>query len=125
MIETALGYAFAGNATIVKERNEEKKSISDEVPCTIDGNLDEIYCGPTYNDWKNIWNVFFQTEIKSEQHLSLVKEQIREFSIFFSSWFLPVEDKMLVEFGDRLAVPILQANRHSDGIYLNYSTQLI
>lgn len=125
MIETALGYAFTGNATIVKERKEEKNPISDEVPCTIDGNLNEIYCGDTYDDWKNVWSVFFQTEIKSEQHLSLMKEQLREFSIFFSSWFLSVEEEMIVEFGDRLAAPILQANKHSDGIYLNYSTQLI
>jgi len=125
MIETALGYAFTGNATIVKERKEEKNPISDEVPCTIDGNLNEIYCGDTYDDWKNVWSVFFQTEIKSEQHLSLMKEQLREFSIFFSSWFLSVEEEIIVEFGNRLAAPILQANRHSDGIYLNYSTQLI
>ena len=125
MIETALGYAFMGNATIVKERKEEKMPISDEVPCTIDGNLNEIYSGDTYDDWKNVWSVFFQTEIKSEQHLILMKKQLREFSLFFSSWFLSVEDEMILEFGDRLAAPILQANRHSDGIYLNYSTQLI
>ena len=125
MIETALGYAFMGNATIVKERKEKKKPISDEVPCTIGGNLNEIYSGDTYDDWKNVWSVFFQTEIKSEQHLILMKEQLREFSLFFSSWFLSVEDEMIVEFGDRLAAPILQANKHSDGIYLNYSTQLI
>ena len=125
MIETALGYAFSGNATIVKERKEAKNPISDEVPCTIDGNLDNIYCGATYDDWKNVWSVFFQTEIKSEQHLSLMKEQLREFSLFFSSWFLSVEEELIVEFGDRLAAPILQTNRHSDGIYLNYSTQLI
>lgn len=125
MIETALGYAFAGNATIVKEHQRVESPISNEVPCTIDGNLDEIYCGDTCDDWKNVWSVFFQTEIKSEQHLSLMKEQLREFSLFFSSWFLSVEDGMFVEFGDRLAAPILQTNRHSDGIYLNYSTQLI
>lgn len=125
MIETALGYAFAGNATIVKERQRVESPISNEVPCTIDGNLDEIYCGTTCDDWKNVWSVFFQTEIKSEQHLSLMKGQLREFSLFFSSWFLSVEDGMFVEFGDRLAAPILQTNRHSDGIYLNYSTQLI
>ena len=125
MIETALGYAFTGNATIVKERKGAKNPISDDVPCTIDGNLDNIYCGATYNDRKNVWSVFFQTEIKSEQHLSLMKEQLQEFSLFFSAWFLSVEEEIIVEFGDKLAAPILQANRHSDGIYLNYSTQLI
>lgn len=125
MIETALGYAFGGNASVIKEHQEAKIPISDEVSCTIGSKFDEIYCGATYNDWRNVWSVFFQTEIKSEQHLNLMKEQLREFSIFFSSWFLSVEDDMLVEFGDRLAVPILQANKHSDGIYLNYSTQLI
>lgn len=125
MIETALGYAFAGNASIAKERQMIKSPISDEVPCTLGNKLEDMYCGATYIDWRNVWNVFYQTEIKSERHLSIMKEQLREFSIFFSSWFLSVEDEMFVEFGDRLAVPILQANTHSEGIYLNYSTQLI
>lgn len=125
MIRTALGYAFAGNASIVKEHQGIQYPISAEVPCTIDCYLDEIFCGATYNNWKNVWSVFFQTEIKSEQHLSLMKEQLREFSLFFSSWFLSVEDEIFVEFGDRLVAPILQVNTYPEGIYLNYSTQLI
>lgn len=125
MVKTALGYAFAGNVSIVKVRQEIDILISDNVPCLIDNKLDDLYCGATYKDWRNVWNIFYQTKIKSEPHLSLMEEQIREFSIFFSSWFLSVEDEMLVEFGDRLAIPILQTNTHSEGIYLNYSTQLI
>lgn len=125
MIKTALGYAFSGNAFVVKECQETEIPVSDDVPCTIGNKLDDIYCGATYKEWRCIWNIFYQTEIKNEHHLCLMKEQIQEFSMFFSSWFLSVEDEMHVEFGDRLAVPILQANTHSEGIYLNYSTQLI
>lgn len=125
MVKTALGYAFAGNASVVKESQEIETPISDDVPCTIGNKLDGIYCGSTYKEWRCVWNIFYQTEVKNEQHLCLMREQIQEFSIFFSYWFLSVEDEMRVEFGDRLAVPILQANTHSGGIYLNYSTQLI
>lgn len=125
MIKTALGYAFSSNAFVVKECQETEIPVSDDVPCTIGNKLDDIYCGATYKEWRCIWNIFYQTEIKNEHHLCLMKEQIQEFSMFFSSWFLSVEDEMHVEFGDRLAVPILQANTHSEGIYLNYSTQLI
>lgn len=125
MIRTALGYAFAGNASIVKKRQRVENPISDEVPCTIGNKMEDMYCGATYIDWRNVWNVFYQTEIKSEQHLSIMKEQLREFSIFFSSRFLSIEDDMFVNFGDRLAAPILQENTHSKGIYLNYNTQLI
>lgn len=125
MVKTALGYAFAGKASIIKECQVIDMPISDDVPCTIGNKLDNIYCGATYKKWRNVWNVFYQTEIKSEQHLSLMIEQLREFSIFFSSWFLSVEDEILMGFGDRLATPVLQANTHSESIFLNYSTQLI
>lgn len=125
MITTALGYAFAGSASIVKERREIEIPISNDVLCTIDCNLDAVYCGATYKVRKNVWAVFYQTKIINEQHLSLIKEQLREFRKFFSSWFMSVEDEILVEFGDRLAIPILQTNTNLEGIYLNYSTQLI
>ena len=69
--------------------------------------------------------IFYQTKIETEQHLKLIKSQIREFKEFFSSWFLPLEDELIIEFGDKLATPDLSENRDTKGVFLNYSTQLI
>ncbi len=125
MIKTALGYAFAGNASVCKGYQETKIPISDNVPCNVGDKLNDLYCGATYKEKSSVWNVFYQTEIMSEQHLVLIKEQLREFSAFFSFWFLSVEDNLRIEFGDKFAIPYLSLMKHSKGVYLNYSTQLI
>lgn len=125
MVRTALGYAFVGNATIDKMYKEYEIPISKKVPSSIEGELNNLYCGAIYKDRVNVWSIFYQTEIRSEQHLGLIREQIREFKSFFSSWFLSVEDEIYIEFGDRLAIPKLSEKKYMEGVYLNYSTQLI
>ena len=125
MIRTALGYAFTGNATIEKEYREINLPMSDEVPSRIDGSLDNLYCGTSFIDNVCIWKVFHQTKIKTEAHLNLIKTQISEFSEFFSAWFLSLEDELIVSFGDKGAKPDLSDPKDTQGVFLNYSTQLI
>lgn len=125
MIKTAIGYAFIGNATINKEYKEIDIPISENVPSQIEYTLGNLYCGATFKSQICIWKVFYQTKIETEQHLKLMRSQIREFKDFFSSWFLSLEDELIIEFGDNLATPYLSENRDTEGVFLNYSTQLI
>ena len=125
MIKTALGYAFIGNADIEKEYVEVNVPISDNVPSRVGGSLDNLYCGTTFIDKVCVWKVFYQTEIKTEAQLNMIKTQIREFNEFFSSWFLSLEDKLIISFGDKLAKPDLCKIGDTKGVFLNYSTQLI
>ena len=57
--------------------------------------------------------------------MKLIQSQIKEFKEFFSSWFLSLEDELIIEFGDKLATPDLSENIDTEGVFLNYSTQLI
>lgn len=125
MIKTALGYAFSGNVSIEKIYREVNLSISDDVPSRIGGCLDNLFCGTTFIEKVCIWEVFFQTEIKTEAHLKLIKTQMSEFNEFFSAWFLSLEDELIISFGDKLASPDLCGADDTRGIFLNYSTQLI
>lgn len=124
MIITALGYAFIGNATIDKECREIDIPISENVPSQIGDSLGCLYCGETFKSLVRTWKVFYQTKIETEQHLNLIKIQINEFKEFFSSWFLSLEDELVIEFGDKLAIPELSENKDVKGVFLNYSTQL-
>ncbi len=125
MIKTALGYAFIGYATIKKECNEADIPLSESVPSQTGKELGNLYCGETFKSTVCTWKVFYQTKIETEQHLELIKSQIAEFKEFFTSWFLSLEDKLIIEFGDKLAAPDLSENKHTKGVFLNYSTQLI
>lgn len=125
MVRTALMFAFTGNATVNKEYKEIDIPISYDVPSQIGNSMGNLYCGETFKSIVCTWTVFYQTKIETEQHLELIKMQIKEFKEFFLSWFLSLEDKLIIEFGDKSATPDLSENRDSKGVFLNYSTQLI
>lgn len=125
MVMTALGYAFVGNASVEKKYIEANIPISDNVPSIIGGSLEDLYCGPTFIDKVCVWSVFYQTEVKTEEHLKQIKAQVSEFCEFFSAWFLPLKDELAVSFGDKQTKPDLFGADDAKGIFLNYSTQLI
>lgn len=124
MITTALGYAFIGNATVDKEYKEIDIPISENIPSRVGDTLGNLYCGATFKSRICIWKVFFQTKIETEQHLKQIKTQIKEFKKFFSHWFLPLEDELAIDFGDKLATPDLSETNSTKGVFLNYNTQL-
>ena len=125
MVMTALGYAFVGNADVEKVYIEADIPISDNVPSTIGDSLNDLYCGSTFIEKVCVWSVFYQTEVKTEEHLKQIKAQVSEFCEFFSAWFLPLKDELAVSFGDKQAKPDLFGADDAKGIFLNYSTQLI
>lgn len=125
MIKTALGYAFEGHAKVEKIKIEKNESMSGRIHSSIGGTLTDLYCGSTFCTGVSIWKVFYQTKIETAKDLNMLKRQIREFSEFFSAWFLPVESELNIDFGDKKAVPYLSEVEKEKGVFLNYSTQLI
>lgn len=125
MVRTALGYAFVGSVSIKKAYKEIDVPISGNVPSNIGNTLNNLYCGMTFKNKICVWKVFYQTKIETEQHLNRIKKQIVEFKEFFSSWFLSLEDDLVIDFGDKSAKPELSETKDTQGVFLNYSTQLI
>lgn len=124
MIKTALKYAFEGNAVVKRIWKDEDMPLSGSVHYSIDGSMDDLFCGATFKTGGYLWHVKYQTVIKSASDLASLKVLISEFSSFFQDWFLSVEESLLVEFGDWTAAPDLSSEQTETGVFLNYSTQL-
>ena len=125
MTEVALGYAFAGNATVTCEWRDYNMELNSDVHSTLSGTLTDMHCGATFHSGSYLWLVCYQTKLDTEERLNELKGFIEDFSAFFCEWFLNVEDKLKVEFGDWEASPVLTETIGLKGIFLNYSTQLI
>lgn len=125
MIKVALGYAFIGKATIQRKWKKENMPLSESVASNVGGVIDNLFLGSTHRCGSYNWHVIYQTEIENEDSLDKLKRLVREFEVFFSDWFLSIEETLTVEFGDWKAKPELTIKNQENGIFLNYSTQLI
>ena len=125
MTEVAIEYAFAGKATVKCEWKDCSMELQTSVHSTLSGTLTNLHCGSTFQTGSYLWYVNYQTKIDTEKRLNELRGFIEEFSTFFSKWFLNVEDKLKVEFGDWEASPVLTGEDTPKGFFLNYSTQLI
>lgn len=125
MIKVALGYAFKGKASVQRKWTVENLPLSNSVPSNIDGQIDNLFLGSTHVFSSCNWHVIYQTEIPNEDTLNILKRIVGEFEDFFSNWFLSMEETLTVEFGDWTAKPNLTIINQENGIFLNYSTQLI
>ena len=125
MIKVALGYAFMGKATIQRKWKEENMPLSESVHSNIGGLIDDLFLGSTHSCGSYNWHVIYQTKIENEDSLVNLKRLVKEFEDFFSDWFLSIEETLTIEFGDWTAKPELTIKNQENGIFLNYSTQLI
>lgn len=125
MIKVALGYAFMGKAIIQRKWKDENMPLSDSVPSNVGGLIDNLFLGSTHSCGSYNWHVIYQTKIENEDSLVNLKRLVKEFEDFFSDWFLSIEETLTIEFGDWTAKPELTIKNQENGIFLNYSTQLI
>lgn len=125
MIKVALSYAFMGKATIQRKWKDVNMPLSDSVPSNVGGLIDNLFLGSTHSCGSYNWHVIYQTEIEDEDSLEKLKRLVREFEDFFPDWFLSIEETLTIEFGDWTAKPELTIKNQENGIFLNYSTQLI
>lgn len=125
MIEQAIGLAFAENAVVKYDWINSRVELNESIHTSLDGNIDDLYCAPTFQTGSYTWRVRYQTNIDTKERLDEQKVAVMEFSEFFRKWFLNVEDSLIIEFGDWNAVPELADKDDINGVFLNYSTQLI
>ena len=125
MMETALHYAFLGNASVDYIWRAERMPLKENIHSTADRTIDDLFCGTTFATGAYTWYVRYQTTIGTEARLVELQREIKEFEEFFSLWFLSVEDKLHIDFGDFQESPVLTTPKSPTGIFLNYSTQLI
>lgn len=125
MVEVALGYAFSGNALVKCEWKDCRMELKTDIHSSLDGEIDDLYCGPSFLTGSYTWFVRYQVIIETERRVIELKTSLQEFSVFFKNWFLHIEDDIVIEFGDWKAAPKLTEKDSQKGIFLNYSTQLI
>lgn len=125
MIEVALRCALGESAVVKYEWNDYKMELSSNVHSSLDRSADELYCGATFQTGYYLWHISYQTTIDTEAKLMELKMAMQEFSDFFKTWFLQMEEEIKIEFGDWNAFPVITDNSSTTGIFLNYSTQLI
>ena len=123
MMETALSYAFSGCASVDYQRKEELMALDKSIHSSVEGIIDYLFCGATFRTKVYYWHVCYQTPIGTEAKLAELQKDIKEFSDFFATWFVAIEDHLQIEFSDWQEPPVLTTQQ--SGIFLNYSTQLI
>lgn len=127
LLEVAIKYAFHDSINSYNLTSGEQSSPIDADSChiSLDGEIDDLFCGPRYYYLEESINVEYQTEIISEAQIQQLTAEIREFEEFFNAWFLTQNQIIKVEFGDYNKQPIMNVGTSNDDLFLGYNTQLI
>lgn len=127
LLEVAIKYAFSDSLNSYNVVSEEQSSEIDKDTChiTLDGDIDNLYCGPKYYYLEEVFNVKYQTEIISESQIKKISSDIVKFMEFFKQWFLTHNQTIQVEFGDYTKQPIMNVGTSDNDLFLGYNTQLI
>lgn len=127
LLEVAIKYAFRDSLNSYNMVLDEQSSEIDSGTChiTLDGEIDELFCGLQYFYTEETINVKYQTEIVSESQIQKLKSEIYTFEEFFKEWFLTQNQTISVEFGDYNKHPIMNVGTSNDDLFLGYNTQLI
>lgn len=125
-IRTALKFAFTNQ--IISCRTEwikEQTALSEYCHYHLAGTLDELFCGETFLDNVYRFEIKYQIEIHTKEQIAQLTLEIEEFRHFFQDWFLNIEQRLHIAFGDWKKVPLIESHKNGSGLFLNYNTQLI
>lgn len=127
LLEVAIKYAFYDSLNSYNLESEEQSSEIDSDSChiTLDGEIDNLFCGSRYYYLEERINVKYQVEIISENQIQELTSEITEFEKFFKAWFLTQNQAIIITFGDYNKQPIMNVGTSSDDLFLGYNTQLI
>lgn len=127
LLEVAIKYAFSDSLNSYNLVLDEQSSEIEADTChvTLDGVIDDLFCGPRYFYLGESINVEYQTDIISENQIQQLTAKIKEFEEFFKAWFLTQNQTIKVEFGDYRKQPIMNVGTSNDDLFLGYNTQLI
>lgn len=127
LIATALKTTFGVGMVKYKQQFSEIVSEIDARSChiSLDGTIDDLFCGEQFTDWVEIFYVKYQTAIISEEDICMLNDWINGFSLFFKKWFLGWNQEIKIDFGDFKKQPIINDSRLDGPLFLNYNTQLM
>lgn len=127
LLKVAIKYAFHDSINSYTFLSDEQSFPIDADTChiSLDGEIDDLFCGPRYYYLEESINVEYQTEIISEDQIQRIKSEIKEFEEFFKAWFLTPNQTIKVDFGDYMKHPIMNVGTSTDDLFLGYNTQLI
>lgn len=127
LLEVAIKHAFHDSLNSYNLESEEQSSEIDSDSChiTLDGEIDNLFCGSRYYYLEESINVKYQVEIISENQIHELKSEITEFEKFFKAWFLTQNQAIIIKFGDYNKQPIMNVGTSNDDLFLGYNTQLI
>lgn len=127
LLRAAIDAAFGINLYSMEIRFKEFPLDIDSQTChiSLDGCLDDLFCGNTYCDWQEIIHIQYQTKLETSEDIVEITKSLNEFSLFFKRWFLSDNQYIEIEFGDFLKLPIISDDSSVGSLFLNYNTQLI
>ncbi len=127
LIEVAIKYAFKNSLNSFMTISEEIPNLIDTDTChtSLDGEINNLFCGPEYYHLEERIYVEYQTPITSEKVITDLADAITEFTDFFKSWFLSQNQSLKVRLGDYKKRPIMDVGTTDNDLYLGYNTQLI
>lgn len=127
MIEMALRMAFHNELIGYEVTVHEAVCSIDPTAChySLDGQLDDLFCGNTYAELVTTIRVVYQTPIVSQKQIALLHRDVDEFTAFFQTWFLGLNQRLEVCFGDYTKKPVLRVGTTDNDLYLGYNTQLL
>lgn len=127
LMELAIKYAFNDSIHSLSVKKSEVAEKIDDDTChiTLDGYLNDLYCGEDYYDFIETYQVEYQTPVTSTDDIDMISKEIEELAIFFKSWFLSYNKRLVISFGDYEKKPIMEVGGEDGNLFLGYNTQLI
>lgn len=123
IIETAFGSGLVDFSCRNVEIPVEIDSTSSHI--TLDGEIDDLFCGETIMDWIEVFEIKYQLELNTQEVIEHTSNDIDDFIKFVNKWFLSGSQKINVVFGDFSKEPIINESLTEGGLFLNYNTQFL
>lgn len=127
LITFALKTTFRSNLHAYDRRFMEHPVAIEPDSChiSLDGTVDDLFCGNEFMDWIELISVRCQTTVSSQDEIEMTANNIKEFESFFKHWFLNDSQMIEIEFGDYGKLPVVSDNMADGFLFLNYNTQLL
>ena len=127
LLTLALKMTFGAQMTGYAVRLMERPVDIDAGSChmSLDGCIDDLFCGNQYVDWTEVITIGYQTSIASSEDIDRINKELTDFMHFFRRRFLSDSQDIEITFGDYRKIPVLSDNSADGPLFLNYNTQLL
>ena len=127
LITVLVNEVFGSGLVDYSCRNMENPVEIDSTAChiTLEGVIDDLFCGETIMDWSEVFEIKYQLKLKTHEDIEQTARNIEDFIKFASRWFLSANQMFNVVFGDFSKEPIISDSAIDGELFLNYNTQLL